>query len=276
MDVVQLISVGLVALVAGLLGALLGLGGGIILVPGMVLLLNIPEKTAVATSLLGVIATSMASSTSHLRHRYTHLPLAIWLTSGTVVGALGGSLLFRIISPHWIAIAFSTLQGYIAWNLSRPRLEKPVEEEEQEQTFFQPAEFTDLATGQVVRYTPRRLGIGWLTSVVAGVISALLGVGGGIINLPVMNLLMNVPLKAAAATSSFMIGITGSVSATIYLLHGYVNPLLAAPAVLGVMAGAYVGASLSRRMRSDILRRLLVLVLVVSAVRMAWRAFQMW
>jgi hypothetical protein len=117
------------------------------------------------------------------------------------------------------------------------------------------------------------MAVGWGFSLIAGVLSALLGVGGGLIKVPVMNLLMNVPLKAAAATSSFMIGITGSVSAAIYLLHGYVDPTLAAPSVLGVMTGAHLGAFLSRRLRSRVLRNVLIALLVVSAIRMAWRVF---
>ncbi|MCS6831206.1 MAG: sulfite exporter TauE/SafE family protein [Armatimonadota bacterium] len=272
MDAVTLWGIIAVSVLAGLLGALLGLGGGIILVPALILLMNVPEKTAVATSLLGVIATSITASTSHLRYRYANIQLGMWLTSGTVVGALLGSLVFRVISPRWIALIFALMQGYVAYVLSRPRPERPVEEEGAYGFLCQPAEFVDHATGRISRYVPRRIGVGWLTSVIAGAVSAILGVGGGIINLPVMNLVMNVPLKAAAATSSFMIGITGSVSAAIYLLDGYVDPTLAAPSVLGVMLGAHAGAILSRRLHSRILRNVLIAVLVISAVRMAWRA----
>ncbi|MCS7308988.1 MAG: sulfite exporter TauE/SafE family protein [Armatimonadota bacterium] len=267
-----MLGVFVISILAGTLGALLGLGGGIILVPALILLLGVPEKTAVATSLLGVIATSVTASISHLRYRYANICLGMWLTSGTVVGALAGSLLFQVMSPRWIALLFALMQGYVAWALSRPRPERPAEEQGEASFLCQPAQYVDFATGQPVRYVPQRFGIGWLTSVVAGALSAILGVGGGIINLPVMNLLMNVPLKAAAATSSFMIGITGSISATIYLLKGYVDPGLAAPSVLGVMAGAHLGASLSRRLRSRVLRNLLIVILVISAARMAWRA----
>jgi uncharacterized membrane protein YfcA len=271
MDAVTLLSAGTVSIVAGLLGALLGLGGGIILVPALVLVLGIPEKTAVATSLLGVIATSVVASTSHLRYRYVNIPLAIWLVSGTVVGALLGSLLFHLLAARWIALGFVVLQAYVAWTLARQRTLDTSSELTVTAQNDTSACYVDYATGETVCYTPVRLSAGWVAGLFAGVISALLGVGGGIIQVPVMHLLMNVPLKAAAATSSFMIGITGSVSAAIYLLRGYVDPTLAAPSVLGVMAGAHLGAFLSRRLQSRVLRTVLIVVLVVSAIRMAWR-----
>lgn len=271
MDAPTLLAVGVVSVMAGLIGALLGLGGGIILVPGLVLLLQVPEKTAVATSLLGVIATSVTASTSHLRHRYTNIPLAMWLESATVAGALMGSMVFRWISPRWIALLFALLQGYVAWTLSRRPPDARGGELAVVDTNGATACFIDHATGETVWYTPHRMAVGWGASLLAGVLSALLGVGGGLIKVPVMNLLMGVPLKAAAATSSFMIGMTGSVSATIYLLHGYVNPTLAAPSVLGVMAGAHLGAILSRRLRSRVLRNVLIVLLLISAIRMLWR-----
>lgn len=271
MDVFFLLSVGMVSVTAGLLGALLGLGGGIILVPGLVLLLGVSEKTAVATSLLGVIATSVTASTSHLRYRYTNIPLAIQLESATVLGALIGSMVFRLISPRWVAMLFALMQGYVAWTLSRRRAvagrDKPAVVDINGVT----TGYVDQATGETVHYIPHHIAIGWIASLLAGVLSALLGVGGGLIKVPVMNLLMGVPLKAAAAISSFMIGITGSVSAAIYLLHGYVNPTIAAPSVLGVMAGAHIGAGLSRRLHSRVLRNVLILLLIISAVRMIWR-----
>lgn len=272
MQPAELLLVLCTSVAAGVLGALLGLGGGIVLVPALILLLNVPEKAAVATSLLGVIATSVTASTSHLRYRYANISLGMWLTSGTVVGALLGSVIFHMMNPRWIALIFALMQGYVAWTLSRPRRERLSDEANTATVNAYSGRFVDFATGRTVEYTPVRMGIGWATSVLAGVLSALLGVGGGFINVPVMNLLMDVPLKAAAATSSFIIGITGSVSAAIYLLHGYVDPALAAPSVLGVMAGAHLGAALSRRLHSRVLRYMLIVLLVISAVRMAWRA----
>lgn len=271
MDAHFLLAVGVVSIAAGLLGALLGLGGGIILVPALVLLLGVPEKTAVATSLLGVIATSVTASTSHLRYRYTNIPLAMQLESATVLGALIGSMIFRLISPRWIALLFALLQGYVAWTLSRRHAESRRDKPSAVDMNGVTTGYVDQATGETIHYVPHRIGVGWIVSLLAGVLSALLGVGGGLIKVPVMNLLMGVPLKAAVATSSFMIGITGSVSAAIYLLHGYVNPTIAAPSVLGVMAGAHIGAGLSRRLRSHVLRNVLILLLIISAVRMIWR-----
>ncbi|MCL6474411.1 MAG: sulfite exporter TauE/SafE family protein [Firmicutes bacterium] len=273
MEPLRLFTVFAASVLAGTLGALLGLGGGIILVPALVLVLGVPEKTAVATSLLGVIATSVVASTSHLRYRYTNIPLAMWLVSAAVLGALLGSMLFQRIEARWIALGFVVLQTYVAWILWRRQEPSAGSEPVIQDTNGASACYVDHATGVTVCYTPSRLYAGWGAGLVAGVISALLGVGGGIIKVPVMNLWMNVPLKAAAATSSFMLGMTGSVSAAIYLLRGYVDPTLAAPSVLGVMAGAHLGAFLSRRMRSRVLRHVLIALLVVSAIRMAWRVF---
>lgn len=271
----ELLAVFVISVLAGVLGALLGLGGGIILVPSLVLLLHVDEKAAVATSLVGVIATSVSASVSHLRYRYTNIPLATWLGSAAVLGALLGTMAFRLVEPRWIALLFALLQGYVAWTLGRLRMTQVATEQPLEPTNGASACFTDYSTGMTISYTPRRMSVGWGTSLLAGVFSALLGVGGGLIQVPAMTLLMGVPLKAAVATSSFMIGITASVSGAIYLLHGYVNPGLAAPSALGVMVGAHLGASLSRRLQSRVLRNVLIVLLVVSAVRMMWKALSL-
>jgi uncharacterized membrane protein YfcA len=263
---------------AGLFGSLLGLGGGILIVPLLTLGFGRPLREAVAISLVCVIVTSSAAAGAYLRGRVANLRLGAVLALFTASGALVGALIAFMLPERLLAGLFALLLAYVAATMARAGLRRP-----------EPAPATgpgvDAARGSEDAtaglpagpldgpgYRVRRLVPASVASLGAGVTAALLGVGGGVINVPTMNLLMGVPLRVAAATSNLMIGVTAVASAIIYLLRGGLDPYLAAPTAIGVFVGASVGARVAHRIDIRVLRLLFVIVLVWTAFQMARRA----
>jgi uncharacterized membrane protein YfcA len=265
---------------AGLFGSLLGLGGGILIVPLLTLGFGRPLREAVAVSLVCVIATSSAAAGAYLRSRLANLRLGMVLVLFTTIGALIGGMVAFILPDRLLSGLFAALLAYVAFTMLRRRavVEAPA---------VQPGSAGPAAVGPKPQltavdrattalagpdYAVRRLVPASFASIGAGVLSALLGVGGGAINVPTMNLLMGAPLRVAAATSNLMIGVTAVASAIIYFLRGAVDPYIAGPTVVGVFLGAAVGARVSSRIDVRVLRALFVIVLAWTAFQMARRA----
>lgn len=253
---------------AGLFGSLLGLGGGILIVPLLTLGFGRPLREAVAVSLVCVIATSSAAAGTYLRSRLANLRLGMVLTLFTAGGALIGGLVAFLLPERVLAGLFAALLAYVAVTMIRRREPGPAAE-----GVVPPppsSSVVDRATRALDApgYTLRRLAPASVASVGAGAISALLGIGGGAINVPTMHLLMGVPLRVAAATSNVMIGVTAVASAIVYLARGAIDPYIAGPTVVGVFVGATVGVRVAARVDVRLLRWLFVIVL-------AWTAFQM-
>jgi uncharacterized membrane protein YfcA len=260
------------SLVAGLFGSLVGVGGGIIVVPGLTLLMGVDIRFAIGASIVSVIATSSGAAASYVREGITNLRVAMLLETATAAGAIAGALLAHYIPAGGLYLLFGAVLVYTAWSMSRRRVERLValpdawaDRLRLHGSYFDPAE------NRLVEYRVSRTKLGLATSVLAGLNSGLLGVGGGAIKVPVMNLFMGMPLKACTATSNFMIGVTAAASATVYFLHGDVLPFVAAPVAAGVLLGATGGAQLLRRLRSNFIRMLFVGLLLVTAVQMLWK-----
>jgi uncharacterized membrane protein YfcA len=244
-------------LLAGILGALLGLGGGIFLVPALTLLFHLPVRAAVGTSLVGVIATSAGVAAVAPRGRGANVALALRLEVATAAGALGGGLLAGLISGQVLSILFAAVVfGTAAYLLykARPRAGggKP------EQLFRRDYRLHDWPLGLSV-------------ASLAGMASGLLGVGGGFIKVPAMYAIMGAPLGVATATSNFMVGITAAASVFVYLHRGDVHPLMVVPTALGVFAGAMLGVYILPRLRVAWVRLGLIALLVVIGVQMLLR-----
>lgn len=243
---------------AGLFGSLLGLGGGILIVPLLTLGFGMPLREAVGVSLVSVIMTSSAAAGVYLEKHVANLRLGMSLELFTAIGALvGGSVAF-LLDERLLGILFSLLLVYIAVTMVCRRAEpepQPTGEE-----------------GAPDGYVVRNMGKGVVGATFAGVVSALLGIGGGIIKVPLMNLTMGVPLRVATATSNLMIGITASASAVIYLLRGEIDPYVAGPTAIGVFLGATLGSRIAPRIDLRYLRVLFVVVLVYTAIQMLLKA----
>ena len=289
---------------AGLFGSLLGLGGGILIVPLLTLAFGLPLLTAVGVSLICVIVTSGAAAGVYLERRVANLRLGMTLELFTAFGAMFGGLIAFALPERVLELVFTGLLVYVAVTMARrrdpartpaptsgtpaPRAEAPAPTAEAPAPIAEaPGTRSDapatvrpgsLSADEFVRrlagpdYHVRRIGPGLVGSIGAGVASALLGIGGGLIKVPVMHVIMGVPLRVATATSNLMIGITASASAIIYLLRGGIDPYAAAPTAIGVFIGASVGSRIASRIDLRILRGLFVAILLYTAFQMLLRA----
>jgi len=245
--------------VAGFLGALMGIGGGIIIVPVLTIIFGVPIKEAIAISIVTVVATSISGGSSYVEQRITNIRLAIFLETSTTIGAFIGALLVLIVSGNYLYVVFALLAFYLAFSqiLSVKREVKRTEsndfmnitQDRVSKYLNLRGDYFDMSINHKVEYLVKNSIIGWIVSFLAGLGSGLLGVGGGIFKVSVMNIFMNVPLKAAVATSKFMIGVTAATSAILYFVAGLLNLEYIAPAALGTMLGASVGTALMNRIR---------------------------
>lgn len=262
-----------IGLLAGFTGALLGLGGGIFVIPLLTLAPGLPMPEAVGISLIGVAATSSTASITYLRERLANIRLAMVLEPMTAIGAVLGALLAVYLSQSFLAALFGGILVYAAYSMARrPRAGRTDGQESGEPGGTLASAYYDRSRDRVASYKVRRLPAGMGASTAAGVISGLLGVGGGIIKVPVMNLVMSVPMKAAIATSSLMVGITAAASAFIYFYRGCVHPEAAAPVVIGTCLGAWLGSKAAWRTSGRTLRRTFTVILGITAVMMFLKA----
>lgn len=261
---------------AGLFGSLLGLGGGILIVPLLTVGFGVPFREAVGVSLVCVIVTSSAAAGVYLERHLANLRLGMLLELFTASGALIGGLVAFLLPERALAGLFSLLLAYTAFSmLRRGRAPAATDAGDELGTADAALEPDPGGLGDQLAgpgYRPRRLGVGAGGSLGAGIVSALLGVGGGIVKVPLMHLVMGVPLKVATATSNLMIGVTAAASAIVYLLRGGIDPYVAGPTAVGVFAGALVGSRIASRIDVRLLRLLFVGVLALTAVQMAARA----
>lgn len=253
-------------LAAGAFGALLGLGGGILIVPLLTLGFGFSLTSAVGISLVSVIATSAGAAAVNVHAGRADVRLGITLGAGTVVGAVTGGVVAGFLPDRVLAGLFAALLVYTAFTMARG-LVRP-------RGATQPLDEDPAAPDGpgAPAYRTRRLPMAIGGSFLAGNVSGLLGVGGGVVTVPLIHLVMGAPMRIAVTTSNFMIGITGAAGAYAYLFRGDVDPRLAAPVVLGVAAGAAVGAAASARLRTGWLIGLFVVVVAYVAVRMGLRA----
>jgi uncharacterized membrane protein YfcA len=247
-------------LLAGILGALLGLGGGIFLVPALTILFDLPIRVAVGTSLVGVIATSAGVAAVAARGRGADIGLALRLEVATTAGAIAGGWLAGWVSASILSMLFAAVvfftAGYLLYKARR--------------TAGPPGSERLFRTD----YQPRRWPMGLSVAGLAGLVSGLLGVGGGFIKVPVMYAVMDIPLGIATATSNFMVGITAAASVFVYYGRGDIHPLVVVPTALGVFIGAMLGVYTLSRLRVAWLRLALIGLLVLMGGQMLWQGLQ--
>ncbi len=265
MDPLILASIFAFGIFAGSIGAMLGLGGGVLMIVFFILALGLPAQQAVALSLLAVIASSSMAGSVYIRDKMTNLKLAMVLETCTVTGAVAGALIAVMLPVYFIHFILGMVLVYTSLMMIRGIKAEEVAVTEVKGMTVR-GEYYDECAKKNVPYATVRMKIGLLLSLVSGIISGIVGIGGGVIMVPIMNLAMKIPMKAAAATSNFMVGVTAAASAFIYFNQGYVDLYLAVPSVLGIMVGAYIGTRVMNRVRSNVLRRLLGAVLAFFAV----------
>ncbi len=271
----MLILLGLLALAigAGFIGSLSGLGGGVFIVPALLIFAHVPMSIAVGASLISVVATSAGASVAFVRDGWTNLRVAMVLECATVTGAVTGAYLAGIV-PSWVLellFALMMLQSAYFTVTKAGDLIVPQSDSLARRLRLGgriPAESGNAEVDYGVVHVPG----GAAMMVIAGLMSGLLGIGSGALKVMAMDYIMHLPLKVSSATSNFMIGVTAGAGALVFLARGDVATVIAAPVALGVTAGALAGSRLLPHVNVQALRYLFVIILVLIAVEMGWRA----
>ena len=264
----QVILLAVVGFVGGVFGSMVGLGGGVFIVPALALFLKVPIHEAIAASLFAIVATSSTASIAYLREDLTNLRLGMALETMTVTGAFAGGLVGALLSHEILSAVFGGVMVAVSVYLLVNSRTADAVVDMTEKPGVLGASYHDRNLDRIVVYRVHRLPVGMGAGLVAGLVSGLLGVGGGFLKVPVMVIAMKIPVRAAAATSNFMIGITACTGAIVYLARGLVDPVTTVAVVLGVVAGAYLGATLAKRVKSSVLTVLLAFVLFALSLQM--------
>ena len=274
MDIGQLIGLSAIAAMAAIFGSMLGLGGGVFLVPIYTLFMGVDQKIAIGASAIVIVTNSIVGSSVHLRSRFTNLSLAMLLQVTTAAGALAGALFGVAADVGIIFGVFGAVLLYAAVSMVAKREAPPMPlADDTPDPLGLGAGFLDPAIKTEVGYVPTRVPLGLGISAGAGVLSGMLGVGGGVIMVPVMNLLMRVPVKAAAGTSTFMVGITAVATAFVFYSQGKIDPTVVVPAVIGVFLGGQIGSRLTRRLKARRLAWIFAIILAYLGLSLLLRAF---
>jgi len=266
------------AFLAGFGGSFLGIGGGVFLIPFMTLALGLEIRTAIATSLIGVIATSSGAASVYVRDHLTNLRLGMFLEVATTLGAISGAVLALLVDEQLLFLSFAAATLYAGVIMIRTRetakdrAYRSGEEDHLTKRLGLSSVYFDQEDQGVYRYRVERPAAGFGVSAAAGLFSGLLGVGGGFIKVPAMNVLMRIPMKAAVATSNFMIGVTAAASAFLYYSRGLVEPSFASMVIVGVFTGTNLGTRFLVRTRADRVRIVFAVFLATIGVLMAARA----
>jgi uncharacterized protein len=260
------------ALIAGFVGSLSGLGGGMFIVPALVIFAHVPMQVAVGASLMAVVATSAGASVAFVRDGWTNLKVAIVLECATVTGAIAGAFLAGLASTTLLELLFAMVMLQSAYFSLRKRDSEPLATSDRLcHRLGLNGSFPEY-DGSTVSYGVANLPGGAALMTLAGLMSGLLGIGSGALKVIAMDQIMHLPLKVSSATSNFMIGVTAGAGALVFLARGYISPMVAAPVALGVTAGAIAGSKLLPYANVRWLRAGFVGILVLVAAEMGWRA----
>jgi uncharacterized membrane protein YfcA len=275
------ILVGLIALSfgAGFVGALSGLGGGVFIVPALIIAAHMPMVVAIGASLISVVATSAGASVAFVRDGWTNLRVAMVLECATVTGAVVGALLAGAIPAMILEVLFALMMLQSAYFTLSKQDDVLVERGDPLARRLRLVGDVPDDVGNLMHYETVNLRAGGALMVVAGLMSGLLGIGSGALKVIAMDYYMHIPLKVSSATSNFMIGVTAGAGALVFLARGNVSTSVAAPVALGVTAGALLGSRILpyanvRILRLVFVRLVFVVILVLIAIEMGWRAIQ--
>jgi uncharacterized membrane protein YfcA len=255
-----------ISVAAGLIGALAGVGGGILVIPALTILFGVDIHLAIGASIVSVIATSSGAAAAYVRDRMTDMRVGMFLELATTTGAVCGALLASVVAPALLYVLLGlVLLGSAGMHVSRMGEETPPTDPPSELALRLrlTSSYPDRKLGREVPYSARRIPLGFALMWGAGMVSGLLGIGSGVLKVLAMDGAMRLPMKVSSATSNFMIGVTAAASAGIYLGRGDVDPQVAAPVALGVLAGALVGARLLHHISNRTVRLVFLPVLVV-------------
>jgi uncharacterized membrane protein YfcA len=261
-----------VSALAGFLGSLTGLGGGVVVTPVLTILLGVDLHYAIGASLVSVIATSSGAAAAYVKEGYSNLRVGMFLEIATTLGAVAGAHLTALVPASALAVLFGIVLLYSAWHSFRERKEAIALRSDPLALRLRLDGGYPGPTG-VIRYHVARVKAGFSLMFGAGILSGLLGIGSGAVKVIAMDQVMGIPFKVSTTTSNFMIGVTAAASAGVYLSRGYVDPGLAMPVMLGVLAGSMMGARILMHARTRALRVIFAAVVGVLALEMIYNGF---
>ncbi len=269
---VDLITVSIIAALAGFIGSLIGLGGGVIMIPTLVLL-GVPVKFAIAASMITIIATSSGSASSYVRDRITNIRVAMYLEIFTIVGAIVGASITSIIAPRLLYFFFSgfLIMSFfgIRQHLGEEVLTGAVQDKLARWLGLE-GSYYDKKLQSEVSYKITRPALGGVGMFVAGIAAGMLGIGAGAFKVSIHELIMRMPTKVSTTTSNFIIGMTALAGASVYFFSGLFYFNLAAPMMIGTTVGASIGARLLNRMKSTSLRKVFLVVVALLILQMLY------
>ncbi|HXZ05355.1 MAG TPA: TSUP family transporter [Ktedonobacteraceae bacterium] len=274
LQVVLLIFGGSVA--AGVLGSLVGLGGGVLIVPLLTLAFGLPIYLAVGASIISVIATSSGAAAAYVRDHLTNLRVGMFLELGTTTGAITGAFLAGLLVPNLLFILFGAILLFSTVPLLfkiGEELPQGVQSDRLARWLKLSGKYPDQRMEKQIPYQVTHTSLGLALMYIAGMISGLLGIGSGSFKVLAMDTAMRLPMKVSTTTSNFMIGVTAAASAGIYFSRGDIIPLIAAPVALGVLLGAFIGSRLLVRLSNKTLRLIFLPVMAIIAIQMVMRGF---
>ena len=255
-----------------MLGSLTGLGGGVVIVPMLVLLFHVNLRYAIGASLISVIATSSGSAAAYVRDGFSNMRIGMFLEIATTTGAIFGAWLATRVATADISIVFGLILLYSVYLSLRRHRNVVVPRDPWSDRLKMSGSFP-AGPGEERKYSVTRIRAGFATMFGAGTLSGLLGIGSGAVKVLAMDSIMRIPFKVSTTTSNFMIGVTAAASAGIYLHKGYIVPALAAPVLLGILPGSLLGAKLLTKSQSKPLRLIFAAVILVLAIEMIYNGW---
>ena len=273
---IEIIQFMIIAVLAGFLGSLVGLGGGIIITPALTILFGIDIKYAIGASIVAVIATSSGSAIAFVKDHVSNMRVGMLLEIFTTAGGVVGALMAGIFSSKLLYIFFSLILLNSFYGMLKKtglinkgkREEDKVENDKYADKYKLNSTYYDKATGKTVKYNVTNVPQGSLVMFGAGFASGLLGIGSGAFKVVALDSYMKLPIKVSTATSNFMMGVTATASALIYFFNGTINPAIAAPIVLGTLIGSRTGAKVMQRLDAKYIRYIFLPILLFTIVNM--------
>ncbi len=258
------------AFVAGLVGSLTGLGGGVIIIPLLTLVLEVDIHYAIGASIISVIATSSGSAAAYVKEGITNIRIGMFLEIATTISAIIGAVITVFINPSYIAIIFGVILLFSAIMMVRKKVDHSDNDTSGKLAVFLKLNGSYPTDKGMQNYAVHNVAGGFFMMFVAGIISGLLGIGSGALKVIAMDNIMRIPFKVSTTTSNFMMGVTAAASAIVYLHRGQIDPGIAMPVALGVLTGATVGSKILVKTKTDKLKIIFAVVVAFLALQMIY------
>ena len=260
------------AYLAGLVGSLTGLGGGVVVIPLLTLVFHVDIRYAIGAALLASIANSSGAASAYVKEGITNIRLGMFLEIATTVGAVAGAIIAVYTPTNTIAILFGAILLFSAAMTIRKKNQEALVTGSALSHKLKLNSSYPTKEG-VVAYQLKNIGAGFSIMTLAGIMSGLLGIGSGALKVLAMDSTMHIPFKVSTTTSNFMIGVTAAASAVVYLQRGYMDPGIAFPVVLGVLGGAFTGSKLLTRMNPKVLKYIFCVAISFVAIEMIYNGY---